>query len=1431
MNNEEYIPLNRQFSLVAKNDNGIENEDFNYSYGRLDTKSWDELGSEFRCVILAEAGAGKTEELRNRAKSLQSEGQVSFFIRIEDIEASFYEAFDIGTKDQFQEWLESTEEAWFFLDSVDESRLESPKAFEKALRCFSKGIRLAAHRAHIILSSRPYAWRPIEDRKVFDRFLPLSVPNDNREQGSNPKSALNIYVMQPLDSIRVRQFSEAREAEDIDQLLIEVERTNLWSLAERPFDLDGILSKWLEDRALGGRLELLRHNIDKRLRDDHNCDRSQQRILTLERAKEGARRLAAAVVLTGEAGIHIPDSTTIKSGIDAEAVLADWPPAEVRSLVDLGVFNDLLFNVVRFRHREVGELLAAEWFNELLKVGSRHEITELFIHEKYGEEIVTLRLRSILPWLILFDSDMRNRTLDLHPEIALEGGDPSKLPLAERKIILAKIVNRIVSNEDDHSARDNSAIARIASRDLSENTFNLIEQYRDDDEAIFFLGRLVWQGDMKDCVSSMIEIAADPLRGIYARIASARAVMSCGNEEQKIDLWQRVNEDESEIPYRLLPEFIDNVEPSIFSGDSIIKSIDKLPGFDRYEYSGVNSSIHDYIEKIDFVDDQNLAVHILKGLHGFLDKSPYIERGECHVSEDYAWLINHAIHLLEKLIEIRHEAVLGKIAISILLMVPALKFWRSDDLREQNNKLEELVPQWPELNDILYWKSIEQAKNYHLLKKESPLVDDWSVSWLDHFWMFDKVSLLRLFKLLHSKTCSGDRLIVLSTVFRVYIKSDRDDDILSSIKNEIINDIVLTDKLEQLLNPVISEALKQREIDHAEHKQKCDAKDAKRKEDKSNWILGLKENPNRLFDNTHIEVGECTNDLIWLLEEISGKNLSTNRSEGADWEALTPEFGHDVAVAYRESLIKLWRQYKPTLQSEGVIRDNSIPWSLILSLSGLEIESVEGENFPFSLNEIDVKHMLRYLTWDMNGFPSWFEKVYKAFPLLAQEAVKKELIWELENVSSNTQGFRSYILSDLAHSAQWIHNFIAPIILTWLKSNPSRINENKNNTLKILIAGGVEALELVKLANLGLAESRTLDEMGWWFAILVDCSPDEGIPKLKNWLSKQSSDKATNSAQIFITALMGNRYSINQGSNLGLYRTPKHLKELYVLMHHYIPATEDIDRTGGGVFSPGLRDDAQDARNNLFNLLSAIPGKTSYTLIKKLEEEHPDTSYRPWMAKRAYKRAEEDGDLVLWSGNDVRAFNDKQLITPKTHEQLFRLTANRLIDLKNWLERGNDSPWQTWQRVASENEMRNLIAGWLNMKCGNHYTTAQEPELANSQRMDIWLHNTNVQSPVPIELKLLDKKWTGPDLCERLRNQLAGDYLREESASCGVMLLVASDLDLNKKWKINNKMVKLGKLSTALKAYWDEIAIDYPNVLDIEIIVIDLNQRKYKCDT
>ena len=144
--------------------------------------------------------------------------------------------------------------------------------------------------------------------------------------------------------------------------------------------------------------------------------------------------------------------------------------------------------------------------------------------------------------------------------------------------------------------------------------------------------------------------------------------------------------------------------------------------------------------------------------------------------------------------------------------------------------------------------------------------------------------------------------------------------------------------------------------------------------------------------------------------------------------------------------------------------------------------------------------------------------------------------------------------------------------------------------------------------------------------------------------------------------------------------------------------------------------------------------------------------------------------------------------------------------------------------------MRNLVAGWLNQKWGNPYTTAQESELANSQRVDIWLQNQNVGSPVPIELKLLDKRWSGPKLCERLLNQLAGDYLRAGTARYGLMLLVWQGSKLGRQWRIGGKHVGVSGLREALKDYWASISNSFPNIATVEVVVIDLTLRAIRSD-
>ena len=283
----------------------------------INLRAWNELEKEFRCVILAEAGAGKSFEMEARARHAEKHGRAAFFIRIEDIEDDFETAFEVGSADTFESWLNAHEEAWFFLDSIDEARLKDPRTFEKAIKRFAARIEPACQRAHVFISSRPYAWRARSDRDLVERYLPFKKPQPQDTAAGEPdeqESALCVYRLDPLSETHIRRFARYRNTPEIDRLINELKRANLMSMAERPFDLEAILAKWESDRILDRRLKLLQDNIDRRLAES-NPDRAKHQLLSQEKAKRGARLLAAAVILTGESGIRVPDSTPSGKGI------------------------------------------------------------------------------------------------------------------------------------------------------------------------------------------------------------------------------------------------------------------------------------------------------------------------------------------------------------------------------------------------------------------------------------------------------------------------------------------------------------------------------------------------------------------------------------------------------------------------------------------------------------------------------------------------------------------------------------------------------------------------------------------------------------------------------------------------------------------------------------------------------------------------------------------------------------------------------------------------------------------------------------------------------------------------------------------------------------------------------------------------------------
>ena len=130
-----HVELNRTFWRLEDTEEHDPERLKAYAAFGLESEDWTKLLARSRVVILAEAGTGKTHELRETARRLRAEGKASFFCRFDDLaKVQFAEALEERNINEFDAWLSGDEEGWVFIDSVDEARLKDSRYFERALR-------------------------------------------------------------------------------------------------------------------------------------------------------------------------------------------------------------------------------------------------------------------------------------------------------------------------------------------------------------------------------------------------------------------------------------------------------------------------------------------------------------------------------------------------------------------------------------------------------------------------------------------------------------------------------------------------------------------------------------------------------------------------------------------------------------------------------------------------------------------------------------------------------------------------------------------------------------------------------------------------------------------------------------------------------------------------------------------------------------------------------------------------------------------------------------------------------------------------------------------------------------------------------------------------------------------------------------------------
>ena len=1431
--NYEFIELQRTFHELPKDVQESDELDIRRAAGIGEPLGWAALIREYRLVILSEAGSGKTSEIRNVALTLRKQNKQAFFLRLEHITKDFDDAFEVGTYEAFKEWLRSEEEGWLLLDSVDEARLRPPKDFELAIRKLGNRINTARHRAHIVIIGRITAWRPRTDLDHCATHLPYqratsegeaqADSNEGHEEHSvagtednkNARPVFKIVTLDDLTREQIAVFADKRGVDDNQAFLDDVERADAWSFASRPQDLEVLIDFWHDKGQIGTGLEIMRNSIERRLAE-RDPDRAEARPLSSDRARDGVRLLAATATLTREQTIRVPNGANNTTGIAVQSVLDDWDDKEQTALLSRPIFNEAIYGTVRFHHRSVREFLTAEWFAELLsRETSRRDIEGLFFRNQYGLEVVAPGLRPILPWLALMDEKIRERVYKVAPEIFFEGGDPSQLPLDLRRRILRDVCKQIAESVTGLSMHDYSAVQRFANPDLTTDVRELIRKYKRNDDLTAFLLRMVWIGRLEDARQEVMEVALEPNTERYARSVAFRAINAVGSDADQALVRGRFLEEAPEIQRIWFAELVDGIKPTEETLSWLLACLEKCKAPEPHSIDHLADKISKFIASSRIV----LLPKLVAGINRLLMLPPLIDRYDCEVSWKYQWLLEPVSKAVERLASARHTALLEPDTLDVLDKL-STGSRHEKHIKVNTSKISEIVRVWPDLNRALFWFTVDRRRQAIDKDNSKRLTDVLQVAVFARFWRFEVDDFDYIAKEISRRDFIDDKLVALSLAFDLYKAAGRPRPWRERLKKSVANNAELSTRLTTYFKPPAQDPetrrWKQRE---ARWKKRDEARRKQQEERQADWKKWFDENLTNVQQKHRNTAGVLTNPVLYLYERTRDEQISSGRWTGYNWKILIPEYGEDTARFYRDSAISFWRHHKPPLKSEGT-PSSAITGDAIIGLTGLEIESREVKDWTGTLSSVEVELASRYAFIRWNCFPTWLPELFETHPEIVGELLMQEVRYELsiENPEQDTY----HVLNSLSGSGQWAWDKLACSIYDLLKREPQNLS-NLGRLLKIVEGSDLSGALIEKLAS---KKCRTLsqhDHLARWYAAWTGVCPETAIEALKRRISEIDDPREqTSLAMNYVKDLLGGRMVENAISRQA-FRTPEHLKSLYMLMYKYIHPDEDINRPDGVAYTPGLRDQAQRGRHNLFNLLTQLSGKETYAALNELAEVHPVEESRSLMKLHARSRAEQDSDIEPWSSEKVKEFHESLERTPGNHRELAELAVLRLFDLKDDLEHGDKSIAGLLNRSENETEIRNYIAHALTEKAFGRYSIPQEEELADAKRPDLRFHGVGFDGPVPVELKLADN-WSGSALCERLENQLCGDYLRDNHSNRGIFLLVYRGVKVN--WQLpNGSCVDFSGLTKALQEHWSTISPEFPKVEDITVIGIDLTYR------
>lgn len=1379
---------------------------------------WQGALAHRRVVLLAEALSGKTKELQHRVEVLKGEGKLAFFVRIEDLaDDRFESALNDEENAAFQSWKSAASgDAWFFLDSVDEARLNGKK-LATALRSCRTSLKVGnLHRAYIIVSCRVSDWRGNADRESLQKELPYPQPaqpdsattgpdeillspvfDTNRTavstkpQARSDTSDLLVLQLAPLSGVQQEQMAAAAAVPNVQEFLQAIRRSGLEMMSERPGDLVDLIGYWLEHDGFGSLERMTEEGVKRKLREE-DAYRPDAGTLSLDRARQGAERLAAALVLGKTFTIKAPgqesDPALAQGALDPHDVLPEWNQEGINTLLRRGLFAPGTYGRVRFHHRSTQEYLAASWLRSL--EASNCPITEihrLLFVEPYGVPTVVPALRAVAAWLSLWLPSVRDEVVRREPASLIAHGDPKSLPLVIREKLLGAYAaldakGNLSGDRIDYRAAwmfSEPALASAVRRAWKANTRSEFRMH---------LLQFIEEGSITQCVDLARETALDMSANQWHRLVATRVLIACNDAHGLKALARSVRAAPDRLSARLAPQLAVLLYPAHLSDDDLLDLVERSEPAAPYQTEGFSYQLATLHALAPTREAQRKFAGDIATL---TMKPPHID-ADLRISGRHAELGKGLAQLAKAELDKRAPGDVDADLVSLLMAVERVGGAHGDE-----GELEAIaarVRQDKVLNRVLIWANARTDRKGSAV--ETLPVRIWQVGFhAEHpLWRTDASDLQWLREDARQMPEEYERRIAFSAVLSAMHAAAPDEVEGDTLDQLAAGDSALVSDLADYrrpapVNPYAKEA--QARKDKASKETRVA---------KQSWIDFrnlLMSKPEILDAPDAIKSWHAGLHRVYNLTRWIKMKARQDGDDGlAKWQALTKAYGPDVAAHYTRAMSLTWRQISPERPKRTGDHHFSKKKTSELAIDSLEFDSLT-PGWEDMLSDAEVTVAIRHACLAGTIRADWVSRLVRARPAAAL----------LQIVSAAAAEYRSNgTYSDVLNSAAYSETPVLPAVAAEIFKLMRRSEPIDDSTLEQSIriirraVAGLPTLQVRLLAlkrldqHLASSNEKRAFE---YFGVLASVDPGElakvALARLTQGSTETDADYHNRVARWLGELFAGQGHRGVATAALSTVSVDS-LALLLRLAYQFVPATDWTAPRSSSRRSAS--DNAESARSALFNTLAERPGAQAFHALLALGDDpvFADNSLR--LREVAHARAEADGDLTAWLATEVAKFERNHSAPVKTGGQLLSLTSGILVDIQTSFTTADASSRQLLARAEDEEEVQGWLAERLNERARGRYNAARETEVADRNEPDIVVSSTSADAQVAIEIKNANKDWTVKQLEHAIRDQLAEDYLRPDSRRQGILVV---SLHRKRTWRTAGQIWDFARVVTHLQ--------------------------------